>query len=260
MMASPEYPEIEDWLNKLDLPSGYKSGVQHTILMMRPLLHYMPRGIPEYTDHGVLHSQNLMTLLCGFVQNWAGEPFTNEERYLLSLAVWLHDVGCLLGRERHNEKSVNLLRHPRFSYIDSLLSGDLQSCLKYIIISHVTDYDLKEVPKKPIHEKVRLRLVCATFRLVDGCDITDARTKPVLYDILKTYSLLEEGSIKYWESHLSTIGTVFQGNAIYVTYRKGKRKESEMLVSHLKKDLRRLNRVFEKYGMSFRIKLHSSEY
>jgi len=259
-MTLPAYPEIEECLEKLNLPSGYKSGVRTTVLMVRPLLYYLPRGIPQYTDHGVLHSQNLLRLLCNFVNNWAGTAFANEEKYLLSIAVWLHDIGCLLGREKHNENSVKLLEHPRFSFIDNLLDGDLRSCLKYIIVSHSSDYKLKNIPKIPVHQDVRLKLACATFRSIDGCDITDARTKPILYDILKTYSLLEKDSIEIWECHLSTIGAVFQGNDINITYRKGKRKEARLLTDHLREDLKKLNRIFKKYGMSFRIRLRPSEY
>lgn len=253
-------PEIEQILDEIDLPTKYKSRVQHVIFLIRPLLHYLPRGIPRYTDHGVLHSQNLMRLLSNFLSNWTSTPFSDEEKYLLCLSVWLHDIGCLLGRKKHNEKSVKLLEHQRFSFIDGLLDGALQSCLKYIIVSHSTDYDLERIPKDPIDPNVRLRLTCATFRLIDGCDITDARTKPILYDILTSYSLLGKENFENWRCHLSTIGAVFKGSNIYITYRRGKRRQAETLLRHLKTDLKSLNGIFGKYGLTFRTRLRWSEY
>lgn len=259
-MTTPVYPEIESILGKLNLPDEYKLGVNATVLSVRELLHYLPGSVPSYTDHGVLHSQNLMRLLCNFLNNWSGQAFKNEEKYLLSLAVWLHDVGCLLGREKHNEKSVELLNHPRFSFLDNFLNGDLKACLSNIIIAHSSKYDFKKIPTIQINENVRLDLCCATFRLIDGCDITDARTKPILYDILDSYNLISEESKPFWKCHLSTIGAVFNGNDINITYRKGKKKDANLLIAHLRSDLRPMNKIFGKHGMFFEVKLRSSEF
>jgi hypothetical protein len=259
-MTTPVYPEIEGILAELKLPTEYKLGVSATILSVRELLHYLPGSEPSYTDHGVLHSQNLMRLLSNFLNNWTGTAFTNEEKYLLSLAVWLHDIGCLLGREKHNEKSVQLLNHPRFSFLDNFLNGDLKACLSNIIIAHASKYDLKKIPRTQINENVRLDLCCVTFRLIDGCDITDARTKPILYDILDSYHLISDESKPFWRCHLSTIGAVFDGNNINITYRKGKKTEASLLINHFKKDIRKMNTVFGKHGMIFAIKLRSSEF
>lgn len=259
-MEPPAYPEIQDILEALNLPGEYKIGVNATVLSVRPLLHYLPSRIPSYTDHGVLHSENLMRLLCNFLNNWTGTRFKNEEKYLLSVAVWLHDIGCLLGRDNHNEKSVALLRHSRFSFLDNFLNGDLKACLKYIIIAHSSTYDLNKIPTTSFHKDVRLDLSCATFRLMDGCDITDARTKAILYDILKTHNLISKKSRDFWKCHLSTIGAVFSRNDINITYRKGKRKEANRLVAHLNEDLEKLNRIFGKHGMTFELKLRPSEY
>lgn len=261
-MENLAYPEIEinDAIERLKLQPFHKIGLAATILSTRPLLHYLPIGIPSYTDHGVLHSQNLMKLLCGFLDNWKGTAFTSEEKYLLSAAVWLHDIGCLLGREKHNEKSVELLKHPCFSFLDNFMNGDLKECLKNIIISHSSKYDINKIPETPINRNVRLDLCCVTFRLLDGCDITDARTKPILFEILSSCNLIDPDSKDFWESHLSTIGSVFNGNEINVTYRVGKQKQAEVLVNHLKADLEVLNKIFGKYGMRFEIILRPSEF
>jgi hypothetical protein len=201
-----------------------------------------------------------MRLLGNFLKNWTGPIFKTEEKYLLSLAVWLHDIGCLIEREKHNEKSVELLGHPRFSFLDNFLDGGLKACLSNIIIAHSSTYDLKKIPKTAIHENIRLDLCCATFRLLDGCDITDARTKPILYDILDSYHLINDVSQPFWKCHLSTIGAVFDGNDINITYRRGKKKEASLLINHLKKDLRKMNKIFGKHGMTFEIKLRPSEF
>lgn len=214
--------------------------------LVRPILNSLPRAIPDYTDHGTIHSDNLMNLLCNFLGNFDTFPFSQEEKLLLCLCVHLHDIGCILGRADHNKKSVKLLKHRRFSFLEDMVGDDLLACLKYMVLSHSSDYDLESIPREPIHANVRHRLICAVFRLLDGCELSSARTKRVLYEILKTYKKIKPEDAKYWEAHLSTLSVVFNGNTIFVMSKN--LRKTRTLIKHLRKDLKEINRVFEEEG------------
>lgn len=168
--------------------------------------------------------------------------FSQEEKLLLCLAIHLHDVGCLLGRTNHNKKSVKLMEHKRFSFLEDMIGDDLLTCLKYMVISHSSDYDLESIPREPAHARVRLRLLCAIFRLLDGCELSSARTKRVLYEILKTYSRIKPEANKYWEAHLSISSVVFSDNMIFVDSKN--LRKTRRLTKHLKRDLKIINKVF----------------
>ena len=216
---------------------------------VQQLLNYLPRAIPDYTDHGVQHSSNLTRLFCNFVQNleknFKGAELTEEERWLVCLAIWLHDIGCLLTTEeekaKHNKYSVEMLQRPEFHILADMLGDDMLKCVKFVVISHSSSYDLKNIPSEPIHSKIRLRLICAIFRLMDGCDITSARTKKVLYELLKAYKLLDDESMKFWEAHRSISSVVFERKEIVIDC--DDVDKAELLVKHLENDLEKINQT-----------------
>lgn len=172
---------------------------------------------------------------------------SEEERWLICLSIWLHDIGVLITsqeeKEKHNENSVRLLRRPEFSMIRSMLGDNIVKCLKYIVKYHSSNFKLDSIPNEVICPNVRLRLVCAIFRLLDGCDITSARTSPILYNLLKGYKLIDENNMKYWDAHLSISSAVFQGKKIVIDCKKSER--HKLLTEHLKSDLKEINKILE---------------
>lgn len=262
-MISEYYSNLE----RLSLPEKYKSKLLHIETHMFYVLNYVPPGIPGYTDHGLLHTYNLIELLSYFVKNWeetTQKKYTNEEKFLMCVAAWLHDIGCILGRTNHNNHSKNSLkilcksRHLS-GFLESALDYDkrLLFCLKHIIGSHSSKYSIDNIIRvkdNHVHPEVRLDLVCATFRLIDGCDIASSRAKPIVFEILKKFGQLNQENIPFWKAHLSIMSITFNRNTIEVYIKRNKRNEAKLLVNHLNNELDELNKVFSNYGISFKIR------
>jgi|GEM_PF-4499157 exopolyphosphatase/pppGpp-phosphohydrolase len=185
-----------------------------------------------------------MKLLCNFQENFSDVNFSQEEKLLLCLAALLHDLGCILGRQDHAKKSIKILEHERFGFVQDMIGDDLLTCLKYIILSHPSSYDLNELPINPIHADVRLNLICAIFKLLDECELSSARVTHMLYDILKTFSKIRNNAVKYWEAHINIISVVFKNNVIYIGSKNPEK--TKMLTDHFKKELRKVNKIFLK--------------
>jgi hypothetical protein len=204
--------------------------------------------MPDFTDHGIQHSNDLMRILSNFCKNL--EDFnlelSEEEKYLICLAIWLHDIGVLITREeekeKHNENSVKVLESKEFEMLTDIFGKDKTKCLKYVIKLHSSHADLESVPKHTILPDVRLKLICAIFRLIDGCDITSARTTRVLYNLLSENNLLKADSQPYWAAHLCISSAVFQKGEIIVDC--DDIAAAKLLTDHLIKDLDPINKVF----------------
>lgn len=222
--------------------------MEQTATFVRQLLNYIPRAIPDYTDHGVQHSNNLTKIFHNFIQNlekhFKGVELTEEEKWVICLAIWLHDIGCLLtseeNKEKHNKYSVEILERPEFHILADWLGDDILKCVEFIALSHSSNYKLRNLPTDPIHSNIRLMLVCAIFRLIDECDITSARTKKVLYELLKAYNLLDAESIKFWKAHRTISSLVFEREKIVVY--SVDLNAADLLVKHLESDLQEINR------------------
>lgn len=226
----------------------YQSIVLYTKGYVEHILSFLPISIHDFTDHGMLHSNNLLKLFVRFTKRVSGFSFSQEEKLLICLAIYVHDVGCIIGRPEHNKKSAKLImKHTSFSYLQSQIGSDLLNCLKCIVLSHSSDYDLQRIQKEPIHDKVNLRAVCALFRLLDGCEISSARVSKPLYDILTSYNKIKRQHRKYWDAHISIISLVFRNNRIIID--SNNLSKTRLVSNHLKKDLREINRIFEEENL-----------
>lgn len=231
-------------LAELGLKEEYQSIVLMTRAYVEHILNFLPISIHDFTDHGMLHSNNLLKLFGKFAKNIRGFSFSQEEKLLICLAIYVHDVGCIIGRPEHNMKSAKLImKHSSFSYLQSQIGSDLLNCLKCVILSHSSIYDLQKIQKEPIHDEVNLRVICAVFRLLDGCEISSARVSKPLYDILISYNKIRSDRRKYWDAHRSIIGIVFRDKRIIIDSENlGK---TRLVSNHLKRDLQEINKIFK---------------
>jgi hypothetical protein len=212
-----------------------------------PILSFLPREMPEYTDHGLRHSNNILAYLDKFRTNlgvlFPTFSFTEEELFLLSLATYLHDIGCIVNRKKHSYESGKLLTdHPTFCFLNDWIGADLLPCLNLIVRAHSSKFDLSTISREPLHEHVRLRLMCAIFRLLDGCEISAARVSKTLYEILKTKKKIKKKNLKFWDAHLSIYELHFKGNEIILECQD--LAKSKILTDHLIEDLVHINKVF----------------
>jgi len=208
--------------------------------------------MPDYTDHGVKHSKNLTEIFSNFLQNLQQfkVDLEEEEKWLICIAIWLHDIGILITKEeekeKHNENSVKMLNGPDLLVVTNIIDNDICTCLKFVIKYHSSNTVLAEVPKDKIHPKIRLPLVCAVFRLLDGCDITAKRIPPVLYSLLKTYDLLKPENLPFWEAHHNINSAVFQKTELIIDC--DTVAPAQDIIDHLKEELIKINNVLKDEG------------
>lgn len=236
-------------LRKIGLLEEHVAKVEDVRAFVEPLLYYLPRRTKDYTDHAFVHSDNLIEIFQRLLDDLGANTLVEEERYAICLSVFLHDLGCLISRKRHHLFSFRILGHNRFQYIKAKIGSDIFECVKYIAISHASKYNFKRLPQHQIHPRIRLPLVCALFRLVDGCDLMPTRTNPVLYDVLMAYDPLNSESVDVWQAHFSTVGLVFINH--HITISSTNRVRSSLLTDHLKEDLTAINGVLQSAPYDF---------
>jgi hypothetical protein len=166
-----------------------------------PLLHYVPSGIPGFTDHGTLHTVNVLRYIWHIEKEYPTK-FTTEEKVILSLSSVFHDIGCIAAREKHNEASVRILSQKDFDMLRMDIGKTMYRALITTILAHSRAYDLMKVDLNLCPE-IRLRFICAMFRLADACDQSASRVKELLFKILLHEKLLDKTSKDIWKAHLS---------------------------------------------------------
>lgn len=230
------------------------------------ILPYVPRGISDYTDHGVLHSERVIKycerifIAC----KEAGIELNEIEKFLVRSSAWLHDIGNLTGRKNHPEKSCEILDYLNRNYFE--MDSFLISLIKKVIISH-SEHSLRisKVPRFEEYDrvKIRLRLVCALFRLADECDINYRRATKAVHDLIKKdierkiESSDKEESEKaketneYWIAHQNIDSVVFDKdskNIIIIVYDTN---SVQKVLESIKKEMKNLNPIFDKEGFPY---------
>jgi hypothetical protein len=251
--------DIGNSLKEINLQEKYRAIVLELSAYVNPILSFIPRSMPSYTDHGLRHSNNILKLLAKFQANLSkvSPPFSfsQEELLLLTLSAYLHDIGCIIKRERHNEHSAKLLMEdPVFANLQDKLGAEMLRCLKFIVLSHSSNYDLSKVATLKISPNVRIGLICAVFRLLDACEISAVRTSKILFDILNRNAKMGDDEKKYWESHLNIINIFFENNEIIIDCEDIEK--TKISLNHLREDLEKINEVLRQYNLvTFTIKI-----
>lgn len=169
-------------------------------------LRYLPREIPHFPSHGSDHSINIIEIIDSFIDNWDAK-LTDDEIYLLYLSAWTHDIGCLKNRKDHQQHSVAILNN--ISLINELLGDELYTCLKTIVKYHSSKEHIEEVPKE--WGRVKLQKICAIFRILDACDITEKKCPKGVYDIImKGEYPLDKEANNFWQAHMNIQSLQFE--------------------------------------------------
>jgi hypothetical protein len=169
-------------------------------------LRFVPRKIRNYPSHGVDHSVSIIRLINDFTGKW-DIKLTETERFILYAAAWLHDIGCIRDRSPHNKFSVDILLKDQniCDYFNSL-DNDLLFILQNVIETHSSSFDIDIVPETK--GAVRVRLICAIFRLVDACEITNFKCPAPVFaeikdDLKKDDGTIDMEAIEFWEGHMN---------------------------------------------------------
>lgn len=86
-------------------------------------------------------------------------------------------------------------------------------------------------------------MICALFRLIDGCDLKQTRANKNLYKILMQFDPLSKKSQAVWKAHFNVKGLVFKKcqKAIEITISSKNCAITNLLTDHLQRDLVSIN-------------------
>jgi len=173
-------------------------------------LTFIHRNIRDFSSHGTDHTLHIISNLNDFIPSW-GITLTQDEALLLYMSAWVHDIGCINDREHHHEVSASLLLG-KMSLVETL-TDRYTTCMKYIILSHRARYPINSVPEE--HEGVRLRMICAIFRLMDACEICYMKCPKDVFEVIK--KSLRGESRKIWIGHMNILSIKFRNPEIIVS-------------------------------------------
>ena len=212
----------------INISDAYEAKLKQIEIVSKRFLKFVPRSIPNYPSHGVDHSQNIIKLLNEFIGAWSIN-LTNKETYLLYLGAWVHDIGIITGRERHNESSAEII--DKTPFFGSILGKDIVALLKWVVIAHSSSYPMKKVPK--IFLGVNLQLICSVFRIIDACEIAYSKCPSEVYELIKDD--LDPDNDEYWKAHMSILGTWFKVPKIKILV--DNLEFSNILIKHLNEEI-----------------------
>jgi hypothetical protein len=213
-------------------------------------LRFAPRKIRNFPSHGIDHSVSIIRMINSFPEEW-GLKLSRTERFILYSAAWLHDIGCVKERTPHNTLSVDILLNSE-SICDSFNSvdSDLLFILQNVIESHSSSYDISTVPAK--RGSVRVRLICAIFRLIDACEITNFKCPAQVFaeikdDLKKDDGSMDEDAIEFWEGHMNIKDLGFFKPEIVILVNNSRK--SKKIVNRLINEIESVQEIFRENGI-----------
>jgi hypothetical protein len=217
---------------------------QNTLKQVFVLLNYVQRGIPLFTDHGPLHTKGVLESI-KMIDNQYPHPLSSEDKMLLALAAIFHDIGCIKERDNHNERSVDILKMPQFSYVKNSLNQESYRFLQQIIRAHSSDFDITTL-KNDGARNSRLSILCCLFRLADECDVSSNRIPKLVLEVMQKFKVLPTKSLNIWKSHLEVEKVYFSETRIVVqVYDETKAKK---WLDKLIRETKMINEVLLSYG------------
>jgi hypothetical protein len=102
---------------------------------------------------------------------------------------------------------------------------------------------------KKIHPKIRTKLICSIFRLIDNYDLTYNRNSYVFYSILKDIYPLKSDHEIHWIAHENIDSIVFNDTKIELGYNDFTK--ARPLIDDLNKNVTKINKVMKEYNLPF---------
>lgn len=192
------------------------SGLNTIELFSEPILRFLPLSMDTFPSHGVDHSFKIIGLTNGFIKSWSIK-LSEYELFLLYVAAWIHDIGCIRDREKHEEVSFEIFNSNDMVkvFIDNI-NPKSSFFLKNLLYSHRNRYDISIVPVE--EEGVKLQFICAIFRLMDALEVSSSKCPSIVYKEIK--ARLEEKkdarAIEWWEGHMNIESISFKVPLIYI--------------------------------------------
>lgn len=211
-------------------------------------LQFLPRELKNFPSHGIIHTLLIINSINNFLKNWEIR-LNGDEIFLLYVAAWLHDIGCISSRTDHGEKSFEILiKDEILCNVLNLINEDVIFNLEQVIKSHPSTYSITTVLKT--NGTIRLQLICAIFRLIDACEITNIKCPKAVFEEIKDDLKLPNGSpddeaIKFWEAHMNIKNLTFQKPIIVIFINRANKQKTENVIERLKREIESIRSIFE---------------
>ncbi|MDC0715686.1 HD domain-containing protein [Nannocystis bainbridge] len=173
------------------------------------------QGFAGGNDHGPQHIFRVLGYLDALLGKNPTKVLNVYELFLAMMAVLYHDVGILLGREQHAEKSAYLLSLERNDYVFDALDKEYMSiAVRDHSSSQLIEEDCKKYPDefKVREHTLRIRRVAALVRLADEID-EDAQRAPA---DLEAKMQLPEASRFFWAFNQRVLGVAPDPNRKHI--------------------------------------------
>ena len=204
--------------------------VHDSIAVFHAMLRSYMSWFPEFTDHSVLHSLNVLDYCNRLLTQERVRLLSSEECYALIMSCYLHDSGMGINdkdltrfsgelglgvpadlhgrretaafiRDNHHEFSALFIR--KYADLFEIPTEALKSAVIRISRGHRrTDlFDAEEYADIPTSAgRIRTAYLTAVLRLADDIDVADGRNPGLLYD---TSTLTEKKDIEVFGTHES---------------------------------------------------------
>lgn len=227
-----------------------------------PVLNYIHRGIGDFTVHGVDHSREVerqgLNVLKICNQNSRRCNTSSFEEYLVIGSAWLHDLGNIYGRKKHNESVREIIDR---LYASNSLWGVLPNAiepLKWICYAHSTSVSIESVPEYlDIEGRIKLRYLAALLRLLDASDMANRRAPVCVYELLKDH-FEDQDSAKFWLSHQAIMDVFFPDNENSIIITVNNAAKAEIAVEDFIRNFDSVKNILKEYEFpwsSYRVKV-----
>jgi len=220
-----------------------------------PILNYVHRGIGDYTVHHADHCREIQKLgseILGKCNQRDRKCNTSSyEEYLVIASAWLHDLGNIYGREKHNETVCDILDKLGPKYIWGLIPNSIDF-LKWICYSHPPNVPIEKVPEFfDVEGGVKLRFLAALFRLLDASDIANRRAPLPVYELLKDH-FEDPETDRHWVSHQAIMDVSYPDNDESIIITAFDEKKAQFAVDNFGKNFESVKPVLIKYEFPWR--------
>ncbi|MHA1381005.1 MAG: HD domain-containing protein [Candidatus Helarchaeota archaeon] len=172
---------------------------------------------PEYTDHGIYHSNQLEKFLDYSIPNKIKRNMDFLEIFMLLSSIFLHDIGmvCEDVEENDQEKLEEIrknhhIRSRKFvvqKYRELLIDEYEAQYIGTICEAHRSNktkniFSIDESIQLRVGHNIRLRFLCSCLRIADECHITYDRVK----DLIDSFKTLSTQSKQHFIKHYRLIG------------------------------------------------------
>lgn len=206
-----------------------------------------------FTDHSIFHSRRVLEHVESIIRicEINGIPLNEPEKSILKCACFLHDLGCIRGRNNHALESVRCI-HKLCDMGEGLWLGPIKDHIDYVVHTHSSNgLAIGEVratrPVTGFPEKVRLKFLCALFKLADECDIDKRRVNKPLYHLLE--DKMPDTSKQFWQGHERVIFLEFSPDNQIVIHLTSE--DLDWIADSLKKTLEEIKEIFIEYGFPY---------